>query len=309
MIYTCTINPSLDYFMEYDHDLTIGSGHINRSVLEYYEAGGKGVNCSIVLNNMGVPSRAFGFLGGFTRDFYISLLSKYELIEPRFTDIDGNTRINVKITGHQCIECNAVGPYVTDSAFDRFEKKALRLMDSDTLIFSGTCHDYLLDRIEPMFQKLHDEGVRLCVDSGHAINDIAKRIGAFLVLLNEHEASSYFKCNDDEDELVKAAIKWKPDNVKFVILTFDKNRSILITDKEVYKADSIELPKERINGVGFDDSIMAGFMMNILRSPDIIESFQFANSCGQATLFSKGMATKEHINSVYEKIKVDKIDI
>ena len=112
-----------------------------------------------------------------------------------------------------------------------------------------------------------------------------------------------------EDELVKAAVAWKPDNIRFLILTFDKNRSILITDKEIYKADSIELPKERINGVGFDDSIMAGFMMNILRSPDVIESFQFANSCGQATLFSKGLATKEHINSVYEKIKVEKIDL
>ena len=75
MIYTCTINPSLDYYMEFDQPFE--AEKTNRSQLEYYEAGGKGINVSIVLNNLMIPSRAFGFLGGFTKDFYISLLQKY----------------------------------------------------------------------------------------------------------------------------------------------------------------------------------------------------------------------------------------
>ena len=96
MIYTCTLNPSLDYYMEFDK---VELGKTNRSSLEYYEAGGKGINVSIVLNNLMIPSRALGFVGGFTKDFFISLLQKYEYIEPVFTFIEGHTRINVKVKG------------------------------------------------------------------------------------------------------------------------------------------------------------------------------------------------------------------
>ena len=87
MICTCTMNPSLDYYMEFSDP--IETGKTNRSDLEYYEAGGKGINISIVLSNLGVPSRAFGFLGGFTKDFYIRLLTKYQEIRPNFSYIDG----------------------------------------------------------------------------------------------------------------------------------------------------------------------------------------------------------------------------
>ena len=89
MIGTCTLNPSLDYYLEFEKEIELGK--TNRSNLEYYEAGGKGVNVSIVLNNLHIPSRAFGFLGGFTKDFYISLLQKYEQIRPSFVYIYGIT--------------------------------------------------------------------------------------------------------------------------------------------------------------------------------------------------------------------------
>ena len=86
----------------------------NRSTLEYYEAGGKGINVSIVLNNLGIPSSAFGFIGGFTKDFYISLLAKYDHIIPNFTYINGHTRINVKCHAERHTNMNAAGPYITD---------------------------------------------------------------------------------------------------------------------------------------------------------------------------------------------------
>lgn len=307
MIYTCTMNPSLDYFMEFE--VPVEPGHVNRSVMEYYEAGGKGVNCSVVLNNLGVPSRAFGFLGGFTKDFYISLLNKYELIEPRFTVIDGNTRINVKVTGANCIECNAVGPYINDEDFERFAKKANRLMEGDVFILSGSAHPYLVPKLKELFKSLHDEGVKICIDSTQIISEIGFEVGAHLILFSQSEASTFFNCDMDETAILKAAKQALTDNVRYIIITFNKNKSALICKEGVFVADSIELPQERINGVGFDDSILAGFMMNSLRSPDFIESFQFANSCGQATLFSKGLATRDHINKVYEKIKVEKIDL
>ena len=98
--------------MEFSEPLE--AGKTNRSDLEYYEAGGKGINISIVLSNLGVPSRAFGFLGGFTKDFYIRLLTKYQDIRPNFSYIDGNTRINVKCNSTTDTNMNACGPYIQD---------------------------------------------------------------------------------------------------------------------------------------------------------------------------------------------------
>lgn len=309
MIYTCTFNPSLDYFLEFSQPLNIGRGLLNRSDMEYYEAGGKGVNCSIVLNNLGVPSRALGFLGGFTKEFYISLLAKYNLLEPRFTFIDGHTRINVKVTGEQCLEINAQGPYITNEDFARFVTKTNRLMDGDTFIFSGSCHDYLQEDLHSLFVNLHNEGVRIAVDSSVKVSQMAKEVGVFLVLFNKNEAMELFHCENDMNAILKCAKQWKGDTVENVIITFDKDKSALVCDLGVYLAHSLDLPENRINGVGFDDSILAGFMMNALRSPDILESFRFANSCGQATLFSKGLATREHANSIFEKIQLQQIEI
>ena len=93
MIYTCTLNPSLDYYMSFDK---IEPGRLNRSVEEHYEAGGKGINVSIVLNNLRIPSRALGFVGGFTREYFMEHLRRYTYIEPNFTYIKDHTRINVK---------------------------------------------------------------------------------------------------------------------------------------------------------------------------------------------------------------------
>ena len=95
MIYTCTVNPSLDYYLKVTPPLS-GSG-INRTENEDFNAGGKGVNVSIVLNNLMIPNVALGFLGGFTKDYYLSFIKKYTYIEPLFTTINENTRINLKI--------------------------------------------------------------------------------------------------------------------------------------------------------------------------------------------------------------------
>ena len=130
MIFTCTLNPSLDCFMESDTRLSPGGS--NRSTLEYYEAGGKGINVSIVLNNLQVPSHACGFLGGFTKDFYITLLEKYSFIQPNFTYTKGHTRINVKyLDGEKETELNAAGPYITTEDMEHLMTKTNRLYVSN----------------------------------------------------------------------------------------------------------------------------------------------------------------------------------
>jgi 1-phosphofructokinase len=132
------MNPSLDYYMEFDKELN-GNDAVNRSSLEYYEAGGKGINVSIVLNNLGIPTRAFGFVGGFTKDFYISLLAKYENIRPNFTYINGHTRINVKCSAKgQWTDLNASGPIITAADMDNLMHKVSTLYSQDYFRAGGT---------------------------------------------------------------------------------------------------------------------------------------------------------------------------
>lgn len=132
MICTCTMNPSLDYYLEFDEN--IKNGKLNRSNLEYYEAGGKGINVSIVLNNLGIPTKAFGFIGGFTKDFYISLLAKYENIHPNFTYTDGHTRVNVKLHGKdEVTDIHAMGPYITHEDMQKLVKRRKACMNRITL--------------------------------------------------------------------------------------------------------------------------------------------------------------------------------
>ena len=132
MICTCTLNPSLDYYLEFSEK--VEDGKTNRSDLEYFEAGGKGINISIVLNNLQIPSRAYGFLGGFTRDFYINLLQEYSYIEPNFTYIDGHTRINIKLHDGRDTDLNATGPYINESDMRKLKEKVVGLKSKTELI-------------------------------------------------------------------------------------------------------------------------------------------------------------------------------
>ena len=132
--------------MESDSALTRGTR--NRSMLEYYEAGGKGINVSIVLNNLQVPSHACGFLGGFTKDFYITLLEKYSYIQPNFTYTRGHTRINVKYRDNITeTELNAAGPYITADDMEHLMNKTNRLDEDDFFVLAGNCPRHLDDEV------------------------------------------------------------------------------------------------------------------------------------------------------------------
>ena len=146
MIYTCTTNPSLDYYITIP---SIELGSNNRSDMEMYDAGGKGVNVSIVLNNFRIPSVAMGFLGGFTRDFYLSFIAGYPNIQPLFVTIKDNTRINVKIMdNHNETSINAVGPKITDEEFSKFRSRINDIYPGDYFVLSGNIEEEIKERIK-----------------------------------------------------------------------------------------------------------------------------------------------------------------
>ena len=209
MIYTCTTNPSLDYYITIPK---LERGRANRSDMEMYDAGGKGVNVSIVLNNFRIPSIALGFLGGFTKDFYLSFIANYPNIQPLFVSIKDNTRINIKIMddNHET-SINTVGPKITDAEFSKFKSRLSNIYAGDYFVLSGNVEEEIKDRIVEVVRELAQDGVKVVIDSD---NDILSRcVGTkiFAVKLNDsnitkdvNEEAKYYLEHNVENVLYSA---------------------------------------------------------------------------------------------------------
>ena len=307
MIYTCTLNPSLDYYMEFSEELVLGE--TNRSVLEYYEAGGKGINVSKVLNNLMVPSKAFGFLGGFTKQFFIDLLQKYEYIQPRFTYIDGHTRINLKLKGKKETDLNANGPYITADNFESLIKKLDLVDEGDIFVFSGNVPDYLLENVEDMIKDMAFKGIKVVLDTNP---DIIKRCLKYKPFLIRPSLDEIGKILDEEvkyekiEGLIPYLEKLHDLNASNIIVQLGDQGAIFKCDEGIYYSDVVQ-SSEVVNTVGTSDSIVAGFIMNSLRTIDIVDCFKFATCCGQATSFTRGLATREKVNELYNIVEIKKI--
>lgn len=307
MIFTCTLNPSLDYYMEFDESLS--AGHVNRSQLEYYEAGGKGINVSIVLNNLGIPSRALGFLGGFTKDFYISLLAKYEHILPHFTYIEGATRINLKL---RCkdgpTDLNAAGPYVTAADMANLASKADRLSKGDYLVVSGNTQVYLAEDVKEMLRNAIKQEVRVCLDTDPALMRDMLEDGLFMIKSTPQELSVMFDREiETEEQCVEAIREMHQKGVVNAIVVYNNRKAFLCCEEGTFEA-ALQEEMEAVNTVGTGDSLVAGFLMNYLRSKDPVDSFRFGASCGSATAYSRSLATREKIDSFYEEKEVKQLD-
>ena len=305
MIFTCTMNPSLDYYLEFDGPLI--SGRPNRSQLEYYEAGGKGINVSIVLNNLGIPSRTLGFVGGFTKDFYISLLAKYEHILPNFTYIDGHTRINVKCIGEVDTDLNAVGPYITHDNMDNLVKKAERLDQGDYFVLAGITQEYLEEETEKMLRNLIACGVKVVLDTNPSLMKEMLADKPFMIKTTPAELAALSGMPaGTKEECVQAALAVRDAGCEHVMILYDDADALFISADGAFESP-LTHAEHFINTVGTGDSIVAGFLMNYLRTRDALDSFRFGASCGSATAYSKRLATREKIDAAYSNTEVTKI--
>ena len=307
MICTCTLNPSLDYYLEFTDKII--DNKTNRSELEYYEAGGKGINISIVLNNLQIPTRAYGFLGGFTKDFYINLLQEYTYIEPNFTNVDGHTRINVKIhDGKYDTDLNATGPYITDADMKKLSDKVDRLSEGDYFCFAGVCPNYLEDDVIEMLKDCVKNGVKVVLDTNANISRKMLPYKPFLVKSTSGELAEFEKkASLSADEVKEVAKKLHAEGAQNVLVLTDENQTLLCCDDGLYECDVLHNQKT-VNTVGTGDSLTAGFLMNYIRSNNAVDSFKFGTCCSSATAYSKGLATREKIDSFYDDTEVRKLD-
>ncbi len=304
MIYTCTLNPSLDYYMEFD-ELKIGT--TNRCQAEFFEPGGKGINVSIVLNNLKIPSRALGFVGGFTREYFIEKLEKYEYIQPSFVYIKGCTRINVKALGQKETVMNAKGPEVTEEEKRQMLRRAERLTNIDILVLSGSCPDNCFEMAEQMMQRCAENGVKIVLDCKPSTMKAFLKYQPLLVKPNLAEMEAIFNepIRNREDIIAhgKRIVEMGAENC---LVTLGSDGALLINRDGVFHS-GVAAGKV-ISTTGAGDSVVAGFLMNYLRSRDILTIFRYASACGSATALSKGLATREKVEEIVDQIEVTRIE-
>ena len=297
MIYTITTNPSLDYYLSFRGSLK--GGENNRSDFELYDAGGKGVNVSIFLNSMNIQSTALGFLGGFTADFYLEHLKKYPRIQPMFTGIRDNTRINIKIMSDDEYSLNAKGPHITDEEFARFFKRIAKIYDDDSLVLSGNVQEELRDKMCDLVHELSDEGTRIILDTDLEIYHKCTGKRIFLIKLNDSNAGT------NEADIISTCRYMCQNNTRYVMYSSPvHDYYYLISKDEVLKSKK---PEGYSATTGSGDATIAGFLYATMRGANKDEAFKYAISFSENLKLCADPADKDLIDSYADNIVLEKI--
>ena len=291
MIYTVTVNPSLDYAMEVN-DLT--PGRTNRSTREQIGFGGKGINVSAILNELGTPSIAFGFVAGFTGEALERAVSragvKCEFIRLR----EGMTRINVKLKGSTETEINASGPVIHPEALNVFFAKLDRIGEGDTLVLAGSIPPSLpRDLYCQILARLNGRGIRFVVDATGELLLSTLAYRPFLIKPNLHELEELVGHTlSDDHSIADGARTLQVKGARNVLVSLGGDGAILLDEfGMIHRAHAVGGPA--VNTVGAGDSMVAGFLVGC--TVDYSHALRMGIAAGGATAQSMGLATKEEI--------------
>ncbi|WP_394232431.1 1-phosphofructokinase [Niallia oryzisoli] len=301
MIYTLTLNPSVDYIVKLDN--TIHIGELNRSSSETKFPGGKGINVSRVLNNIGIKSKALGFVGGFT-GAYIEKYLRNEGIETNFVQIDEDTRINVKLKTGQETEINAKGPALSIEHYEELKEIVRSLTDEDVLVIAGSIPATLP-------KTTYEELAEICSNNGTAFmvdaeGDLLMKVlpyKPFLIKPNHHELGDLFGTTlSTIEEVIPYARKLIDKGAKNVIVSLAGDGAVFVNEHTVFTST---VPKGEVkSSVGAGDSMVAGFLAKYTVSKNIQGSFQYSVAAGSATAFSLDLCTKELIEELLSQVEI-----
>lgn len=303
MIYTVTLNPSIDFIVRLDH-LELGS--VNRMTSDDKFAGGKGINVSRILQRLDVDNTATGFIGGFTGRFVENGLIA-EGIKTNFVQVSEDTRINVKIKAGEETEINGAGPKISDEKLEELKAILAGLSSEDTVVFAGSAPSNLGNQVYntliPIAKKAGAEVV--CDFEGQTLLD-SLNYQPLLVKPNNHELADIFgvELNGLED-IEKYAREILAKGAKNVIISMAGDGALLVTPEAAYFAKPIKGTVK--NSVGAGDSMVAGFTGEYVKSGDPIEALKWGVACGTATTFSNDLATAEFIKETYQEVEVEKL--
>lgn len=306
MIYTVTLNPSIDYVIKVKK---LVKGHINRVNEEHVYPGGKGINVTRILKNLDNDSIALGFVSGFTGDYIINSLEELNL-ESNFIKVkDGFTRINVKIKSEEETEINGQGPQISDEELNRFYEVIDQLVDGDILILSGSIPSCLDERLyEDIMKRVEYRDIKVVVDATKNLLLNVLKYKPFLIKPNNHELAEMFnvELNNTED-IIFYAKKLKEMGAQNVLISMGKDGALLVSeDNQVFLSSVAK--GEVVNSVGAGDSMVAGFISGYLKSNNYEEALRLGAASGGATAFSSDLATRELIDKLIKEIKIAKIN-
>ncbi|MET3943108.1 1-phosphofructokinase [Paenibacillus sp. PvP094] len=303
MIYTITLNPSIDYIVEVD-DLKLGG--LNRMNRDLKLPGGKGINVSRVLNQLGAGNTAIGFLGGFTGRFINDKLQE-DQIQTDFVTIADDTRINIKLKHGDETEINGLGPAIREEEAAQLLQKLSSLQTGDIVVLSGSIPPSLgTDFYDRLIQVCKQTGAEFVIDTtGPALMEALVH-KPLLVKPNHHELAELFGVNiETREELVLYGRKLLEAGAKQVLISMAGDGALFITGSDVYHAS---VPKGMVkNSVGAGDSMIGGFVGTYVLNGDILEAFRTGVASGSATAFSDDLATREFIEELRDEVTITKL--
>lgn len=296
MIYTVTFNPSLDYIVTVDN---LQLGAVNRTNQEIINPGGKGINVSMVLHNLGYKSTALGFRAGFTGREIARLMEEQE-IQSEFIEVDaGISRINVKVRSEEESEINGMGPDIGEADIQKLYEQLEKLVDGDTLVLAGSIPATMPETMyRDIMERLSGKKLQIVVDATKDLLMNVLKYHPFMIKPNNHELGEIYgvKLNTRE-EVIPYARKLQEEGARNVLISMAGEGAVLLTeDGEVYQS---EAPKGKVkNSVGAGDSMVAGFVAGYMASHDYEQAFYMGVCTGSASAFSDGMATKEAVHEL-----------
>ena len=306
MIYTVTLNPSIDHVIEMNE---LQEGIVNKVNIENFYTGGKGINVSKILKEHGVENIALGFISGFTGEFIKNNLEQCGIKNNFINVLNGYSRINMKIkTNENETEINGLGPSISSSNIKDLFNQLEKLSSNDILVLAGSIPPSLSDNFyEEIMKQLSTKNVKIIVDARNNLLLNVLKYRPFLIKPNHHEISEIFKKEIKTiDELIFHGNKLKEMGAQNVLISMGGDGAILITESnEIYRSN---IPKGTLkNSVGSGDSMVGGFITGYLKTNDYKEALKLGAASGSATAYSDDLAKISFINELSSQIQITKL--
>lgn len=300
MIYTVTFNPSLDYIVDV---VNFRTGLTNRTASELLLPGGKGINVSVVLMNLGIASTALGFIAGFTGDEIVRRLDALGIKNSFIRLTEGFSRINLKLKSIDGTEINGQGPAVSEEKQQALLTQLGRLTQGDILFLSGSIPASMPDdAYRRIMAALNGTGVRIIVDAAGPLLTNVLALHPFLVKPNHHELGELFGVQlDTRNAVIPYGRRLQEMGAQNVLVSMAGEGAVLIAANGIiYESPA---PKGTlVNGVGAGDSMVAGFMAGFMARQDYEDAFHVGLAAGSASAFSEALADRQQIEAVYRQI-------
>lgn len=303
MIYTLTLNPSIDYIVHVT-DLTMGD--VNRMDTDFKLPGGKGINVSRILKRIDSDSTALGFLGGFTGEFIENWLVS-EGITSQFTKVSDDTRINIKLKAAEETEINGIGPALSDDEVQALKDALQPVKAGDIVVLSGSTPKSLRAGFyQELIELIKEKQAEFVIDTTG--KDLLASLPArpILVKPNNHElADLYHTTFDSIEDILPYGQKLREEGAQNVIISMAGDGALLFCESGVYQSNVLKRTLK--NSVGAGDSMIAGFIGSYAKTTDPVEAFKWGVACGSATAFSDDLATAAFIQELLPEVEITKI--